>query len=155
MTISRRAIVGYLLSCSLNGSTGLMTGNWRKFQVRALSTSLPDQPSQSAERVFLVVSDMSHQCPPPVQARAHKLRHVFQRILVGQRAQDTPPETRLTSTKTVMLDCLSPFLFPVRNRKYSCTCGSFCSCSPRRRCGSIVPRGAKQKGHHFSKWQMQ
>ena len=67
-------LIGYFLICTLHGSHGFTTGNWRKFQVRAVSTS--DQPCQSTKHVFLVVSEGHISVSPPVQARAHKLRHV-------------------------------------------------------------------------------
>ena len=79
-------LVGYLLICSLH-SSGVMTGNWRKFQARAVPKSLPGQPSQSTKRVFLVVSDGHVSESSPVQARTQKVRHVFQRILVCHRAR--------------------------------------------------------------------
>ena len=68
-------LAGYHLICSLDGSNGLMAGNWRKFQVRTVATSISDRTSQSTKLVFLIMSDS-------VQTRAHKLRHVFKRILV-------------------------------------------------------------------------
>ena len=38
-------LVGFFMICFLDGSNGLMTGNRRNFRVRAVSTSLPDQPT--------------------------------------------------------------------------------------------------------------
>ena len=103
-----------------------MTGHWRK------STSLPT--SQSTKRVILVVSDGHISVFPPVQTRAHKLRHVFQRILVCHRAsqQHQDGRLRLSEKQKVQLHLWVT---------------SLCLASPQ--CGSSVPRAAMQMGHQL------
>ena len=62
--------------------------------------------------------------------------------------QNTPPDTRSTSTKTAMLSCLSPFfLFPMRNQSPAALVGHIVLLRLRRRCGSSVPRASTQNGH--------
>ena len=85
-----KCVTGWLRLFGLSmGSNILITGSWRKFQVRAVSTSVSDRRSHCTERMFLVVSDGHISVSPPVQTRAHKLKHVFQRILIRHRASQS------------------------------------------------------------------
>ena len=110
-------LVGYLLICSLD-SSGVMTGNWRKFQARAVPKSLPDQPSQSTKRVFLVVSDALRQCnPTSPSSRTQSETDTCPNASLFVTEQDTPPQTRSNSIKMVMAGCVSPLLIPHEKQK--------------------------------------
>ena len=75
------------LGSLLDDSDGLLTGNWRKFHMRAVPTPLRDLTGQNMKRMPLTVSD-GHICvSPPLKECTHILRRVFQCIFVCHRAR--------------------------------------------------------------------